>query len=173
VKTIRRVFPLIIAALLVTACGYRNPNIYSGPPKTVYIAEWKNRTSEMGLDSDIYRALTRWFQYSGAISTSRSRTGADLVLAGEIISIELPSLSYGAGNVAAEVKVRLRARYIMKEIASGKILLEVPDEIWTEEYRVSSNTASNRDNEAAALNEIVENLAQRIYQRTVAEIPKL
>ncbi len=172
-KTIRRLLPLLLVALVVTACGYRNPNIYSGPPKTVYLAEWKNRTSEMNLDSDIYRALTRWFQYSGSISTSRSRAGADLVLAGEIISIELPSLSYGAGNIATEVKVRLRTRYILKEIASGKILLEVPDEYWTEEYRTSTNTSRNRDNEAAALEEIVENLAQKIYQRTVAEIPKL
>jgi hypothetical protein len=173
VKTLRYLLPLLVVTLIFTACGYHNPNVYSGPDKAIYMAEWKNRTSEMGLDSKIYRTLTRWFQYSKSISTVRVKEGADLVLAGEIISIELPSLSYGAGNVATEVKVRLRIRYILKEIASGKIILEVGDETWTEEYLVSANSSQNLDNEAAALDRIVENLSQKIYQRTVAELPKL
>lgn len=172
-KAVRALLTILVASVVLAGCGYRNPNVYNGPHKSVYITEWKNRTSELGLDSQIYRSLTRWFQKSGSISTVRAKEGADLILAGEIISIDLPSLSYGVNNVTTEVKVRLRLRYILKEIATGKILLEAPDETWTEEYLVSTSSATNSDNEKEALKTIIEDLSQKIYQRTVSELPKL
>lgn len=165
--------PLIVVMLAVTACGYHNPNVYTGPSKTVYLTEWKNRTSELGLDSQIYRSLTRWFQKSGSISTIRKKQGADLILAGEIISLELPSLAYGANSVTTQAKVILRVRYILKEISSKKIIIEIPNEIWSEEYLVSTNVTTNLDNEGEALDTIIEDLSKKIYQRAVTELPKL
>lgn len=172
-KTAWRLFLVIVMVCIVTGCGYHNPNVYNGPSKTIYLTEWKNRTSELGLDSQIYRSLTRWFQKSGSISTVRKKAGADLILAGEIISLQLPSLAYGADSVTTQVKVILRVRYILKDIASKKIVLEVPSEIWTEDYLVSSNVTSNLDNERKALDTIVEDLSKKIYQRTITELPKL
>ncbi len=168
-----RIFPLVAVILLVTACGYYNPNVYTGPSKTIYLAEWKNRTSELRLNSEIYRSLTRWFQKTGSISTVRQKKGADLILAGEIVFLELPSLSYGADNTTAEVKVRLMVRYILKEIASNKIVLETPSEIWTEEYLVSTSSSTTLDNERKALENIIEDLSKKIYQRTITLLPKL
>ncbi len=172
-KKISRLFSIFFLAILVTSCGYRNPNVYTGPPKKIYITEWKNRTSELGLNSDIYRTLTKWFQKAGSISTIRQKDGADLILAGEIVSLDLPSLSYGDNNLATEVKVKLRVRYILKDIRSQKIILEAPDEIWTEDYLVSSNITTNLDNEAEALEVIIDDLSQKIYQKTIAKLPNL
>ncbi len=172
-RKVWRFFPLIILVITIAACGYHNPNVYSGPDKTIYLTEWKNRTSELALDSKIYRSLTRWFQKSGSISTERKKAGADLILAGEIVSLDLPSLAYGANNITAEVKVRLRVRYILKEIATNKILLEVPDETWIEDYLVTNNVSTDKDNENEALEIIIDDLSQKIYQRTVSELPKL
>lgn len=165
--------PLVLVLLLVSQCGYKNPNIYNGPHKTIYVAQWKNRTSELELDQKIYRSLTEWFEKSGSISTVRQKGGSDLILAGEVISIELPSLSYYNSSNASEVKVRLRVRYILKEIATNRILVEVPDETWTEEYFVSSSSSTNMDNEEDALDIIVEDLSKKIYQRTVSLLPTL
>lgn len=172
-KMVGRIVVFFFVACVLASCGYRNPNVYSGPHKVIYITEWKNRTSELGLDSKIYRSLTRWFQRSGSISTVREKAGADLILAGEIVSLELPSLAYGANNIATEVKVRLRVRYVLKDIASNKILMEVPDETWIEDYNLSTNSAVNQDNERKALESIINDLSQRIYQRTVSRLPKL
>ena len=172
-KIVCRLFPLIVIACIVAACGYRNPNIYNGPHKSIYITEWKNRTSELGLDSKLYRSLTKWFQKSGSISTIRQKEGADLILAGEVVSLELPSLSYGANNITSEVKVRLRVRYIVKEIASNKILLEISDQTWEESYLSSTNSSVNMDNETKALNKIIEDMSQKIYQKTISGITKL
>lgn len=172
-NTFLRIIPLILVLLVVTSCGYKNPNVYSGPQKCIYVKAWKNRTSELGLDSKIYRSLTKWFQKSSAISTLSSKGNSDLVLAGEIISIALPSLSYGENNNATEVKVKLRVRYVLKEISTSKIWLEVSDETWSEEYLVSASSAINIDNENEALDTIIDELSKKIYQRTVAILPKL
>lgn len=172
-KKVCQIFSLLVTACILVSCGYHNPNVYNGPHKVIYITEWKNNTSELGLDSKIYRSLTRWFQNSRSISTVREKTGADLILAGEIVSLELPSLSYGSNNIASEVKVRLRVRYVLKDLASNKILMEVPDQIWIEDYLVSNNSNVNQDNERKALETIINDLSQRIYQRTVSKLPKL
>lgn len=172
-KKLCLIFSLVVVVLLIAACGYHNPNIYDGPSKTIYLAEWKNRTSRLGLDSQIYRSLTRWFQKSRSITTVRKKEGADLILAGEFISLELPSLSYGANSTTTEVKVRLRLRYVLKDISSNKIVIEVPDVTWTEEYLTSSDSTSNLNNEREALETIIDDLSKIIYQRTITELPKL
>lgn len=172
-KTVLRNSTIMLFLILVASCGYKNPNIYNGPSKVIYATEWKNRTSELGLDSKIYRSLTKWFQKSGSLTTVREKAGADLILAGEIVSIALPSLSYGTDNIATEVKVRMKVRYILKEIATNKILLEVPGETWTEEYTITSSSSTNSDNESDALDEIIEDLSKKIYQRTVAVLPQI
>ena len=115
----------------------------------------------------------RWYQKSSSISVVRKKDGADLILAGEIVSIDLPSLSYGIDNTATEVKARLRVRYILKEVSTNTIILEVPEETWTEAYLIGANSTDLIDNEEEALNRIIENLSQKIYQTTVSGIPKL
>ena len=169
-KTFRRFFAMLAMAAMFTACGYHNPNVYDGPSKTIYMAEWKNRTSELGLDSQIYRSLTRWFQKSGSIGTVRNKAGADLIFAGEIISLDLPSLAYGENSITTQVKVILSVRYILKDIATNKIVLEVPSEYWTEEFLVSDNSTLNLTNENAALETIIDDMSKRIYQRTVSKL---
>ena len=172
-KQIYRFIPVLVLAVILGSCGYHNPNVYYGPAKSIYITDWKNRTNELSIGSRIYRSLIKWYQKAGSISVVRQKDGADLILAGEIISINLPSLSYGADNTATEVKARLRVRYIVKEISTNKILLEVPDETWTEPYLLGSSSTQAIDNEDQAINRILENLSQKIYQNTISGIPKL
>lgn len=173
-KVLSRFIPLCIGlVVLLASCGYHNPYVYTGPEKIIYITDWKNRTSELGLDSKIYQSLIRWYQKSGSITISKNREGADLVLAGEIVSIHLPSRSYGANSITTEVKIRLKVRYILKDIASGKILMEVPAEVWTEDYLIAASTAATNNNEQDALDEIINDLSQKIYQKTLVELPKI
>ncbi len=159
--------------VLLVSCGYRNPYVYSGPEKVIYITDWNNRTSELGLDSQIYQTMVRWYQKSGSIRITKEKEGADLILAGEIISIQIPSLSYGSGNTTSEVKIKLKVRYILKDIESGKILIEQANEQWTEGYLVGASASETADNQDEALDTIVEDMCQKIYQRTLVELPKL
>ena len=159
--------------LLLNSCGYHNPYVYSGPPKTIYISEWKNRTNQLSLDSKLYRSLARWYQKAGSLHVTKNKAGADLILAGEIVSIYLPSLGYGANRESLQNQVRLRVRYILKDIATGKILMEESGETWDEPYITSSSSSVNKDNESKALDVILDELSQKIYQRTLVQLPKI
>lgn len=159
-----------ITLLITAACGYHNPYVYSGPDKTIYITSWKNRTSDLQLDSDIYQSLLQWFQQSGSLSVVSEKDGADLILAGEIVSIDLPSLSYGSDNTTREVKLKLRLRYILKDLQNDKVLFQEADTTRSEEYVISSNNAITNANEDNALEILIDELSQDIYRQVLSSL---
>lgn len=147
--------------------------MYTGPAKKIYLQNWKNRTSELGLDASIYKALVRWYQKSGSISITKKKEGSHLVLAGEIVSISLPSLSYGSDSIASEVKIHLRVRYVMKDLTSDTIILEEPGETWSQSYLIGGSTSETRDNQRKALAIIINDISERIYQKTIVKLKTL
>ncbi len=167
-KTAKHFIPFVLLiGLILGSCGYHNPYVYSGPDRDLYITTWQNRTNELLLDAKIYQSLVRWYQKSGSIRVTKEKEGAHLILAGEIVSIDLPSLSYGVANSATEVKVLLTVRYILKDIETGKILLEVGQETWTEQYKVGASSSESSDNEKEALGTIIDDLSESIYIKTL------
>ncbi len=155
--------------LLLGGCGYYFPSVYDGPAKTVYMPEWKNRTSKLGIDITLYKNLSRWFQQSEAITLTKEKSEAELILAGEIVSIILPSVAWGSDTVTTDVQVKLTVRYVLKNIKTDKILWEVPMEVWTEDFpaQTLSTSAENR-----ALLVILDDLSERIYIGTLAKLRK-
>lgn len=170
-KTIHGLSSLfLLTALLLSGCGYHNPYVYTGPEKSIYVTHWKNRTNALQLDTKIYQTLTHWFQKSNSLKVTNEKAGADLILAGEIISIQLPSLSYGADNNATEVKIILTVRYILKDLKTDQVLLEVPSETWSEYSRITNSSMVTANNEEKALTTIIENLSEKIYMKALGKI---
>ncbi|CAG37330.1 LPS-assembly lipoprotein LptE [Desulfotalea psychrophila] len=167
----KKIAPFLILSILLVigGCGYHNANVYSGPEKAIFLTEWQNKTSNLSLNSDIYRSLLQWFQKSDKIKVVRTGAEADLILAGEIISISLPSMSY-TDRTASEVQVVLQVRYVIKDLATGKILIEVPRESWTEEYYPYAGNSSAPDKESQAIKQIVDDLSKKIYQQTLRKL---
>jgi len=174
VRTPKSVLPvLLILTFILGGCGYYFPHVYDGPTKNVYMPNWKNRTSNLELDAKIYQSLSRWFQKSNSIVLTKGKEEADLILAGEIISIDLPSVSWGANSRATEVKVRLTVRYILKDMQTEEILWEVPKELWTEEYSTIGGSTAMLDKEKEALDQILSDLSERIYLGSLEKLRKL
>lgn len=174
-KNPRQRVTVILAFLpifILISCGYRNPYVYTGPEKSIYITSWKNRTNELQLESEIYQSLLQWYQKNDSLTVVKEKTAADIILAGEIISIDLPSLSYGANNVTREVKLRLQVRYMLKDLKTDEILIQVPAQIRTEDYVVAAASSTTADNEAKALEIIIDELSQDIYRQTLTKLSK-
>ncbi len=161
---------LLVTSLILASCGYRNPYVYSGPSKSIYLTTWKNRTNLLQLDSKIYQSLIKWYQKSGSLHITKTKEGADYILAGEIVSYNIPSLTFDANNSTSRVNLTLTVRYVFKDLKTEKILLEKSREVWTEEYLVTANSNETRDNADAALEIIIDELSQRIYQRSLVQI---
>jgi outer membrane lipopolysaccharide assembly protein LptE/RlpB len=164
-KYITGLFLITILFLISTGCGYHFPAVatYDGPGKTLYINHWQNRTSELGIDATLYKSLSGQFQQSEAITVTRNKEQADLILAGEITSIELPSAAWGNDAATTDIKVRLVVRYVLKDLKTRELLLEVPSETWTEDYASRMGTTG----ENKALNTIINDLSERIYLSTL------
>lgn len=173
-KSFIRFLPFCILLLfLPSSCGYHNPYVYNGPELSLYITNWKNRTSELNLDSKIYLSLIKWYQKSGSIKVQREKAGADLILAGEIVSIDLPSLTYGVNNVTTQARVHLTVRYILKNLNSDKVLFEVPKKILSEKYSINADSTVTSDNESKALDKIIDDLSENIYLNTLSKLRRL
>ena len=157
---------LILCSLLVLlgGCGYYFPHVYDGPEKAVYMPNWKNRTDKLGLDNVMYQSLSVWFQKSDAIRITKDRANADLILAGEIVSIDLPSIGWNDDARSTDVKITLVVRYVLKDLKTGKILWEVPNDVLIEDYNTLNQNAGN---EEEALAQIVDDISEKIYMGTL------
>jgi hypothetical protein len=159
-------------SLLVGGCGYYFPHVYDGAAKTIYMPNWKNRTSQLGIDAKIYQSLSRWFQKSNAINLTKNREEADMIFAGEIVNIDLPSVSWDAQSRTSEAKVVLVVRYILKDIKSDEILWEVPNQPWTEAFSTAGGSSVMTEAEKEALEQIITDMSERIYLGTLDKLRK-
>jgi len=153
--------------LFLGGCGYYFPGVYDGPTRTIYMPEWQNRTNKLGIDITLYKSLAQWFQQAESIHLSKDKSKADLILAGEITSIDLPSISWGGDTVTTNVKIKVGVRYILKDLKSGKVLWEVPNELWTEDYPAQTLSTAAEDE---ALATIIDDLSERIYIGTLDKL---
>jgi hypothetical protein len=156
--------------LLLGGCGYYFPNVYTGPEMSVYMPNWKNRTDKLVIDNSMYKSLSAWFQKSEKINLIKNKEAADLILAGEIVSIDLPGISWNTDARTTDVKVELRLRYVLKNVKTGKILWEVPNDVWTENYHTLTDRA---DTEDEAVDEILDEVSEKIYLGTLSKIRKM
>lgn len=154
---------------LLGGCGYYFPHVYDGPEKSVYMPNWKNRTSKLGIDAVMYQSLSIWFQKSKAIRITKNKETADLILAGEITFIDLPSVAWNSNARTTDVKVRLGLRYVLKDLKNGEILWEVPEDMWTEDFGTLNETA---DNEDEALEIILDDISEKIYLGVLDKLRK-
>lgn len=160
---------VLCCALVFSGCGYYFPHVYEGAHRVVYMQTWKNRTNKLGLDMKIYQSLSRWFQKTEAVDLTKEKSGADLILAGEIISIDLPSVSWNSVSDATGTKVQLYVRYALKDLKTGKILWEVPNKLYTADYTVQTATSAADDE---ALSKIIDDMSEHIYLGVLNKLRK-
>lgn len=163
---------ILVTSLFLVSCGYRNPYVYSGPSKSIYVTTWKNRTNVLQLDAKIYQSLIKWYQKAGSLQITKTKEGADYILAGEIISYDIPSLTFGANDSATEVNLTMKVRYVFKDLKTDDILIEQPSETWRESYQITADARQTSDNAAAALEVIIDELSQKIYQKSLLGISR-
>ncbi len=160
---------VLLFTLLLGGCGYYFPYAYNGPARVVYMSNWQNRTSKLALDNWIYQSLAHWFQKNESITLTKEKNMADLILAGEIVSIDLPSVSWDGVSDATGTKVSLYVRYVLKDLKTGAILWEVPRKLYTADYESSTVDSAADD---IALKEIIEDMSEDIYLGTLNKIRK-
>lgn len=151
---------LLVSLLLLGGCGYYFPHDYQGPRRVIYAATWNNRTNKLNLDMRIYQSLSRWFQKTQSIDLTKEKAGADYVLSGEVISIDLPTVSWNSSSSTTGTKVSLYVRYSLKNLKTGKVVWEVNSKLYTADTTVQVATVASDDE---ALGTIIEDMSENIY----------
>ena len=165
----RRAACLLLALALpaLAGCGYSFPHVMDGPERVIYMPDWENRTNKLSLDNRIYQSLARWFQKTDAARLTKTREGADYILAGEIQYIDLPSVSWDGVTRSKSINVILVVRYALQDVKTGKLIWEVPGKAYTADYSEERVSAAGDE---VALDEIIADMAEDIYIGTLRRI---
>lgn len=168
-KTHSTFWALVLVSLLLGGCGYSFPHVYEGPRRVIYAATWNNRTNKLNLDMRIYQSLSRWFQKTQSIDLTKEQVGADYALSGEIVSIDLPSVSWSGNADTTGTKVSLYVRYSLKDLKTGKVVWEVNNKLYTADNTVRVATSAADDE---ALSIIIEDMSENIYLGVLKKLRK-
>jgi hypothetical protein len=162
---------VLLSTLLLSGCGYHNPYMQPDgsalPPKSVFLDIWPNQTTELGLETEIFRALVHWFKGAPSIQVTHNPAEADYLVNGEIQSIDLPALAFGQYDQAIEIRVILKISFLIREKMTGKILHEQKGLTFEEAARVGADATTSRDNKRQALDLITADIAERVYLDTL------
>jgi len=160
---------MLTCLLFVSSCGYYFPHVYEGPSRVIYMQSWKNRTNKLNLDMKIYQSLSTWFHKTDSVVLTKERTGADYLLTGEIVSIDLPTVSWNTSSDATGTKVNLIVRYSLKDLKSGKVLWNQNNKLYSADYSVQVVNSAADDE---ALSKIIEDMSEIIYLGTLKQLRK-
>jgi len=149
--------------LVVSGCGYHHPSDRHEASQNLYCALWENQTSEFGLEATINHKLTDWFSKKSSLSVTYSKSGADLVLSGTVLSFFQPAASYGSHDRAAELRATLTVSYSLQEKKTGKVIIAAKEHTMSEVYKVGTDVIATNDNKMQVLNKMINDLAENIY----------
>ncbi len=169
-NVIKRLTPIGIALLTIISligCGYTFVNVKKQLPpdiKKVYIPSFENQTDEPSLGVIMTMALVREFMKSGALVPT-NKEDADAELIGTIKSINYYNRIYNEEDRAVLVTVSVLAG--AKLVKDGKVVWEVPDLSYTEDYRIASGAVISDSYKQIAMEDIADKLAVEFHDRLI------
>jgi len=157
--------------IFLGACGYRfreRPPGFSPDWRTVYVAIFRNRTSETRAGVWLAEALRRRLARSSFLRLVDSPEKADLVLSGEVKSIAIGGVAYNVYTETLERRVSIRVVARLRT-RGGRLVWRNAHLSRYENYPVEGTTSGVLDpGREAALRKLAEDLADIIYHQITA-----
>ncbi len=167
---LRNLLILLFLNFFIVSCGYhffRRPAYFKSEWKTIYIAPWKNFTSEVTLGELITYELRKKFAQGKFLIPVYDESKADLILKGEIKKVYLEPISYQTFLQTKERKVSFEGEYQLIDRKEGKIILEGHLSRY-EIYRVPVEATNVMDpGRSEALELLAKDLAEIILQEVM------
>lgn len=162
----------VFMILLLTAfgCGYRPVGSEPAPlpgkePPTLAVPLFKNRSTEVNLEALFANALTETLGQSRAWRLIPREENADLVLEGEVASVEYASVAFFDIDQSLVRRVTIRVDLALKERGSGKVLWK-EREVLTDDYPVEQrNYLIGEQTKAMGIRRSAHTLARRVLEK--------
>jgi hypothetical protein len=164
------VFFLPFVLVLNQACGYRVRSSIGRLPddmKSIGIPTFKNLTNEFKIEQIITSALLKEFSSRTQCRVNSSSSGVDLVLMGEIRSLDLLPVTYRTQNVgektfgsAFQVTLRVGVKLIRQR--DSAIIWQNDDFVFRERYMLNTNVRDFFSEENPALERLAKNFSSEL-----------
>lgn len=168
---------LLWGILNLLGCGYTASSSLPGRFKTIYIKPFVNKidltketqeyrtlkTYHPLLETDITQAVIERFIFDGRLKVVPEEE-ADLILTGELIEYRRDSLRYTDSEDIQEYRINLIVNLALWDKQKEKFLWKEPAFFGDTTYFKSGALAKS---ESQAIEDAIEDLAQRIVEKTV------
>ena len=153
--------------VLNQSCGYRVHSSVCRLPddmKSIGIPTFKNQTNEFKIEQVITSALLKEFSASTTGRVDSSSSGVDLVLLGEIRSLDALPVIYRTQNVGAQTfgsafQITLRASVKLIRQRDSTVIWQNEDFVFRERYILNTNVRDFFSEENPALERLAKNFA--------------
>ncbi len=153
--------------LLIASCGYHRQETDVQLPnwiRTIYIAPWKNNSTELHLGQWITDELReRFLQDSGLTLVPKEE--ADVILSGKVISAYTTGLSYVRYDIAVERRIGVECEVKLVDAKTGKEIWKSPPIVREEGFYVGKDIIKTEDLKNITLKKISEDIAEIIHHR--------
>jgi len=161
---------LVILLLMPAGCGYRPVGSEPAPPggkepPTLAVPLFRNRSTEVNLEALFANALTETLAQSRTWRLTPREENADLVLEGEVTSVEYASVAFFDINQSLVRRVTIRVDLTLKQRGSGKVLWK-EREVLTDDYPVEQrNYLIGEQTKAMGIRRSAHTLARRVLEK--------
>lgn len=163
---------LAMILLLTTAvgCGYRpvggEPPLPPGKePPTLAVPLFKNRSTEVNLEALFANALTETLSQSKAWRLTPREENAELVLEGEVSSVEHSSVAFSDIDRSVVRRVNIRVDLVLKRRHSGKILWKDREFVTTDYPIEQRNYLIGEQTKAMGIRRSAATLSRRVLEK--------
>ena len=161
---------LMLLALL--GCGYRpmgaEPASPQGAP-TLAIPLFANRSTEVGLEAILAKALINTFSQSRAVRVTPAAQNADLVLEGKVQSVENTSVAFNDVSHSTVRRVTLRVELDLRRGSGGKTIWK-ETVVLQEDYVVDPNYQIGEAIKGEGIRRAAINMARRVLDKVLLVI---
>lgn len=165
--SLKNLLILWFLSFLFVSCGYKffdRPSYFKPEWHTIYIAPWKNFTSETSIGEILSYEIRNKLAQGKFLMPVYNEAKADLILKGEVTKVYLEPVSYETFIQTKERKIQFEGKYQLIEKKEGKVILEGKLSRY-EIYRVSEEFGNVMDpGREEAIKLLAKDLADIILQ---------
>ena len=147
-------------------CGYAlvgtGSSAIPATVKTVYVKQFVNDTTVVGLEQRLTDAVIRELSARGRLKPISDRSAADSELAGHLTSCNVAPVRFDANGIAVEYQVTVTGKLSLTEKATDKAIFAEPAYLFRQPYTVPSSASSYYDREREAIDAMARPFAQNL-----------
>ncbi|WP_207677922.1 LptE family protein [Desulfonema magnum] len=160
---------LLFLCIFFSACGYKfeGGGNFPGGIKSVYITVFENRTAETGLETIFANDFIDEFTRRGKLVLA-GRDSAEAILAGEIKSVNLETVSRRESHTALERQIKVVVALKLTS-SDGKVIWSAKQISAHEAYIVMPDKMTTEYNRQQAISVISEKIAETAYDHLTSD----